>query len=112
MPPAGVVDSAWPAADPSFPRKRDSRERSEQFLAAALRSAFPSSCGKAARSTGLDVPHRWCCPSERRLGRFCFELPPRSPPLPRPAFVGPSRGTAIDRSEEHTSELQSRQYLV
>src|ERR1019366_3755437 len=55
MPPAEVADSAWPVADPSFPRKRDSRERSEQFLAAALRSAFPSACGKAARSTGLDL---------------------------------------------------------
>src|SRR3712207_8905065 len=38
---------------------------------------------------------------------------PRSPPLPfsRSALVVPSMKTR-ERSEEHTSELQSRQYLV
>src|SRR3712207_7786260 len=45
----------------------------------------------------------------------CTTLAPARPPRPstRPARRGCSAaGPAIPRSEEHTSELQSRQYLV
>src|SRR3712207_7291703 len=49
-------------------------------------------------------------PSRRRAARPC--PPTAAAPRPRAGFPprrGPSGGT---RSEEHTSELQSRQYLV
>src|SRR3712207_8714474 len=42
-------------------------------------------------------------------GRFVPEPPPDVPPSPYAELAGK---TVFSRSEEHTSELQSRQYLV
>src|SRR3712207_8392249 len=53
---------------------------------------------KSARADG--IPTNWCSGMK----------PTRSPPHARSDTVGSS--TTCIRSEEHTSELQSRQYLV
>src|SRR3712207_6994286 len=55
--------------------------------------------------------------SHRALGLPAPSVPPRCPESPTPSRRFPSRspGSARpppSRSEEHTSELQSRQYLV
>src|SRR3712207_9045308 len=56
--------------------------------------------------------------SARRCARFCSRVgkPSRAQSLNHSATSvgtsGPSTVNAADRSEEHTSELQSRQYIV
>src|SRR3712207_7820479 len=45
-------------------------------------------------------------------GREATSRSSASPSPPRPSPVRPLTATASARSEEHTSELQSRQYLV
>src|SRR3712207_7853889 len=59
----------------------------------------------AARATGGEVPG---CPIvllRRQRREWCERLG-------QPVELGQHAGQALRRSEEHTSELQSRQYLV
>src|SRR3712207_8029716 len=52
-------------------------------------------------------------PADAAVQRDHAERDPHAvAPLPAPAGPHPGRGGARGRSEEHTSELQSRQYLV
>src|SRR3712207_8943431 len=54
----------------------------------------------------------WSCAAPQRRDRRTRPLLPR-PLLAAHTWVGPDRlGQGRRRSEEHTSELQSRQYLV
>src|SRR3712207_7445385 len=55
-----------------------------------------------------DIKYVFVPPGERDLVREELEEPPGS----RPAPIEPPPGQYLGRSEEHTSELQSRQYLV
>src|SRR3712207_8798169 len=57
---------------------------------------------RAARSS-------WLCPSSLRRRTRCGRLSTTAPP---PSLSHDSGNGACGRSEEHTSELQSRQYLV
>src|SRR3712207_7144648 len=73
--------------------------RSPRGAPAGLSAAVDGAAGSPRRPASSGVLLR----RERRL------------PLPRAGVRGPSlraRGAARRRSEEHTSELQSRQYLV
>src|SRR3712207_8809057 len=71
----------------------------------SLHDALPISPGpaRARRSPSWPPRRAWRCPPP----------PPPCGRAPRPgAGRAPRRGAPTRRSEEHTSELQSRQYLV
>src|SRR3712207_8071584 len=75
------------------------------------RSDPPAAAARAALRRGA---HRKGCPVDgaaRTLCRVDQLTVPRDPPTPE-ATVPRGRRTLPPRSEEHTSELQSRQYLV
>src|SRR3712207_7637256 len=67
-------------------------------------------------STCAGTPERSRCGAgPRRAGQFCRTrswLPPIPPEVTTTACAETSNSPAALRSEEHTSELQSRQYLV
>src|SRR3712207_7872773 len=57
------------------------------------------------------VSSPWRRAGRRRRGDRAFGRPPRRT-VRRPGGEGPAGRVEVARSEEHTSELQSRQYLV
>src|SRR3712207_8734369 len=54
----------------------------------------------------MDAKPSWPTPSVAKLADTAAPVPPDEPPTVRSGSYG------LRRSEEHTSELQSRQYLV
>src|SRR3712207_6865200 len=62
------------------------------------------SLDRSPRSRDRPPPH---CPAGSTAA-----VGPRRPPVRGPATVGETCDAEVPRSEEHTSELQSRQYLV
>src|SRR3712207_6999316 len=79
-----------------------------------LHDALPISGGRSPPR-----PPRWCRRAGSPTGRRRPGRRRAAPPASRPAVAGgtaapPAAGGPADwwRSEEHTSELQSRQYLV
>src|SRR3712207_8242371 len=58
-------------------------------------------------------PHRALVAERQDLGHDqAGDAPARVDPVVRVEDAGPGQGAGAARSEEHTSELQSRQYLV
>src|SRR5205823_14622494 len=91
---------------PSFPTRRSSdlvRERLRQRLHARDPRVHHHELGAAAV---LALAEQDPALPVRRLGALSAALPARA------AVDGPARLLADDRSEEHTSELQSLAYLV
>src|SRR3712207_7442529 len=69
---------------------------------------FRSSTDPQRRASRATASPRVAAPPRSPVRRCCS---PRRPASPRPCSGG-GRLPATARSEEHTSELQSRQYLV
>src|SRR3712207_2903381 len=85
-------------------------------IVAVADSGYAAS-GYAALDLLAAVRHRVCVVTRLRTDARLFDpAPPRRPgTIGRPRVVGqrqPTLARRLARSEEHTSELQSRQYLV
>src|SRR3712207_7294070 len=78
---------------------------------AAPTSAAVGNSTKATRPLRLRISSRWTR-SERRLRPWTVRRYNLSGPASFPRLLNPSAARDHTRSEEHTSELQSRQYLV
>src|SRR3712207_7457181 len=75
----------------------------------SLHDALPI-CPRAARTTSARDPAQATAKLPRTVVPSAQDR--ETPPLPSAASFCWMSGTAWPRSEEHTSELQSRQYLV
>src|SRR3712207_2040122 len=64
-------------------------------------------CSRIAHKSGVSGSTSTVCTVP-----FTFSLAMRLPPAPPTGGLGPDYRAGFRRSEEHTSELQSRQYLV
>src|SRR3712207_8034283 len=67
---------------------------------------------RSSSSVRLLAPSRAGCGSRSRLGHFTRGILPAGAPSLGPVRAVLGRPGNLGRSEEHTSELQSRQYLV